>query len=159
MSRFGEGHVVVEGDAALLERLLPAVPGHVRAVVTDDASASAALLLALDGGLLLVHAPQGSATVDVLCDDLRRLARVDVVRAGDEVPAPRTSAEGDLVDDDGAAILRLLADGLTLGQAATRLGLSRRTADRRLAAAREALGARSTAEAVAVWSSSRPAGS
>jgi DNA-binding NarL/FixJ family response regulator len=37
---------------------------------------------------------------------------------------------------------------MTLGQAATELGLSRRTADRRLAEARLALGARRTTEAV-----------
>jgi DNA-binding CsgD family transcriptional regulator len=45
--------------------------------------------------------------------------------------------------------LSLLSDGFTLGEASARLGISRRTADRRLADARRALGAERTAEAVA----------
>jgi DNA-binding CsgD family transcriptional regulator len=45
-------------------------------------------------------------------------------------------------------LLELLADGQALGEAAETLHVSRRTADRRLAAAREKLGVHSTAEAV-----------
>jgi DNA-binding NarL/FixJ family response regulator len=47
------------------------------------------------------------------------------------------------------ALLALLAEGLTLGEAAWQLGLPRRTADRRLADARRALGTDRTAEAIA----------
>jgi DNA-binding NarL/FixJ family response regulator len=50
--------------------------------------------------------------------------------------------------DELGSLIALLARGMTLGQAATELGLSRRTADRRLAEARLALGARRTTEAV-----------
>jgi DNA-binding NarL/FixJ family response regulator len=46
------------------------------------------------------------------------------------------------------ALLGQLLGGATLGQAARALHLSRRTADRRLAAARAALEARTTAEAL-----------
>jgi DNA-binding NarL/FixJ family response regulator len=53
------------------------------------------------------------------------------------------------MEDDARAILRRLASGQTLGQAAAELGLSRRTADRRLARARRALGADRTVVAVA----------
>jgi len=62
---------------------------------------------------------------------------------------------------DARAIIGLLAEGHSLGQAARLLGLSRRTADRRLAAARSALGAERTTEAVARaqrmgWLGARP---
>jgi DNA-binding CsgD family transcriptional regulator len=54
------------------------------------------------------------------------------------------------IDDDGRAILAPLAVGRTLGAIARELHLSRRTADRRLAEARAALGAERTTQAVAL---------
>lgn len=45
-------------------------------------------------------------------------------------------------------LLELLADGLSVGQAAQELGFSRRTADRRLRAIRARLGVATTVEAV-----------
>jgi DNA-binding NarL/FixJ family response regulator len=45
-------------------------------------------------------------------------------------------------------LLGLLADGMSVGHAARELGVSRRTADRRLRAIRECLGVASTAEAI-----------
>ena len=42
-------------------------------------------------------------------------------------------------DPDGLAIVAMLARGHTLGEAADALGISRRTADRRLAAAKATL--------------------
>ena len=45
-------------------------------------------------------------------------------------------------------LLELLAGGSTLGDAATKLDLPRRTADRRLADARAKLGVETTAEAI-----------
>ena len=53
------------------------------------------------------------------------------------------------IDDDARAILARIATGRTLGAIARELGLSRRTADRRLADARAALGVERTTEAVA----------
>ena len=53
------------------------------------------------------------------------------------------------IDADARAILARLATGRTLGAIAHELGLSRRTADRRLAVARATLGAARTTEAVA----------
>ena len=81
------------------------------------------------------------ATIDRLVDDLRRLGPVEH-RIVAEEPAQA-------IDPEGRAILALLAEGLTLGQAAAHLGVPRRTADRRLAAARRALGTERTAEALA----------
>lgn len=54
-----------------------------------------------------------------------------------------------VLQPDGRAILGLLAEGSTLGAAAATLGMSRRTADRRLAEARAALQVERTVEAVA----------
>jgi DNA-binding CsgD family transcriptional regulator len=79
--------------------------------------------------------------IDQLCDDLRRLGDLDH-RVGPS-PVPGLSLEQ-------RALLAQLLAGATLGQAARTLHLSRRTADRRLAAARTALGARSTAEALRI---------
>jgi DNA-binding CsgD family transcriptional regulator len=52
------------------------------------------------------------------------------------------------IDPDGTSLLALLLQGRSLGEAAPLLHLSRRTADRRLAAARVALGVATTAEAL-----------
>jgi DNA-binding NarL/FixJ family response regulator len=49
--------------------------------------------------------------------------------------------------DDEVALLRLLADGNTVAGAALLLGVSRRTATRRLQALRERIGVRTNAEA------------
>jgi DNA-binding NarL/FixJ family response regulator len=53
-----------------------------------------------------------------------------------------------LLGAEERSLLEHLAAGLSLAEAARRLHLSRRTADRRLQAARQALGAASTAEAL-----------
>ena len=110
--------------------------------VTDDESASAAVLAALDGARLLVNLRlTGSARVRFV-DDLGRVGSVDH-RIG---PTPL-----DELSADELAVLRELATGASLGEVADRLHLSRRTADRRLASARSVLGATSTAEAVATY--------
>ena len=59
----------------------------------------------------------------------------------------RRHLEGAL-DDEQRRLLRLLCHGLSVAEAARRLHLSRRTAERRLASARAALGAATNAEAV-----------
>ena len=109
-------------------------------VVADDASAADAVLSAVAGQGLLVEATAHRAVVDRLCDDLRRLGRLD----------HRVEA-GPVLSQDQHALLGLLAAGTTLGAAAERLHLSRRSADRRLAGARDVLGADSTPAALAAW--------
>jgi DNA-binding NarL/FixJ family response regulator len=52
------------------------------------------------------------------------------------------------LDEEQRQLLQLLADGLSLAEAAAFLHLSRRTAERRLTEARGALGVTTTAEAV-----------
>lgn len=116
--------------------------------VTTPRDAANALLAALDGcGLLLVVTADADAeTRDRLVDDLRRLGPVEHVDSSTGV-----SAIGDgPLSEEGRAILALLAEGFTLGEAATQLALSRRTADRRLSEARAALGVSRTTEAIAI---------
>ena len=121
-------------------------PGVVcRGRVDDEPSARSALQAALTGADLLVEARADAVLVDRLCDDLSRLGRVEL----------RTRADDELVrlarlTDDGIAVLELLAVGLSLGEAGIRLHLSRRTTDRRLSEAKQALGIRGTVEAVAL---------
>ena len=88
MRGFGSGHVVVEGTPDLVEAAQAALPGAPRSPITvsDAASASAVLLAALDGSPLLVHAAASREVVDRLCDDLRRLDRVDLVSRADQLP-------------------------------------------------------------------------
>lgn len=114
-------------------------------VVADAASAAEALLAALDGCGLLVEAVADRVTIDRLVDDLRRIGPVDHVVAGESAASPAEP----VVPPEARAILGLLAEGHSLGEAAAILGLSRRTADRRLGDARRALGVTRTTEAIA----------
>jgi DNA-binding CsgD family transcriptional regulator len=119
----------------------PAPPGAVRVgAVTDAASAAQAVLAAVRGCDLVVLGTGERAVIDQLCDDLRRLGRLEHV-VGPESARPLLGAEE-------RELLARLGAGASLGEAARALHMSRRTADRRLAAARRALGVRSTSEAV-----------
>jgi DNA-binding NarL/FixJ family response regulator len=110
-------------------------------VVTDAAAASHAVLAALAGDGLLLVATADREVVDRLCEDLRRFGAVRHVVAGAEPPPG--------LADEQRALLRLLLAGETLGAAAVRLHLSRRTADRRMAEVRRHYGVTSTAAALA----------
>jgi len=110
-------------------------------VVDSHDAAASALLAALGGSGLVVHAIADRSVIDRLVDDLRRLAPVDH-RIGEPAMGPAIGSEA-------RAILGLLAEGHSLGEAADLLGLPRRTADRRLAEGRRALGVERTTEAIA----------
>ena len=108
--------------------------------VESAEDAAAALLAVVSGAGVVIEARAEREIIDRLCDDLRRFGRIDHRTA---------SRRGRLrLDPDEVALLRLLLDGRTLGDAAAELGLSRRTADRRLSAARRRLGVATTAEAL-----------
>ncbi len=110
-------------------------------VVADLAGAADAILAVLDGAGLIVDASADRDVIDRFVDDLRRVGPVEHRDAtADRQPSA--------LEDDARSLLALLADGYSLGEAAAELGLSRRTADRRLAAIRSALGADRTAEAL-----------
>ncbi|GAA3827164.1 hypothetical protein [Nocardioides panacisoli] len=106
----------------------------------DDAAV--ALFTAIEGvGLLVDAASAPRPVVDRLCDDLRRLGHLD----------HRVSGGGPMLTAEERVLMDLLAGGSTLGAAADALHLSRRSADRRLAAARTKLGADATGAAIAAY--------
>jgi DNA-binding CsgD family transcriptional regulator len=109
-------------------------------VVAGAEDAGHALLAVLGGAGLVVHGLAPRDVLDRLLDDLRHVGPVEHRR--------RLGATGPTLDPDELQILRLLSEGWRLGSVATELGLSRRTADRRLASARRALGVERTVEAV-----------
>lgn len=109
-------------------------------VVTSDALAAAALTAALAGQGLVVRVDAARDVLDRFLGDLRHLGPVDAW-SGAITATPQLEAED-------RAILGLLAEGHSLGEAAALLGLSRRTADRRLARGRRVLGAQRTTEAI-----------
>lgn len=111
-------------------------------VVATHADAVLALRAAVGGAGVVVVGRASRDTLDRLVDDLRRIGPVEHVT--DDGPPPPA------VDDAQRRLLLLLSEGWTLGEAATELGLARRTADRRLEAARRALGAERTADALAM---------
>jgi len=150
--------IVVEGpDAAVADALaevrsdgwtivsgwrLPAGPDRVvcTGTVSSAEDAAAALLAAVGGAGLVVAARAERDVLDRLCEDLRRLGRVDH-RTASAPRRPRLTAEE-------RSLVELLLEGRTLGEAARRLSISRRTADRRLASVRRSLGVETTAEAL-----------
>jgi hypothetical protein len=109
--------------------------------VRNEADAGAVVLAALEGAAVTVDSATDPTLVERIQNDLRRLGRADAVRLEPVVPAAALAP-------DGLHLLGLLVEGMSLGEAAGSLHLSRRTADRRLAAARLALGVATTAEAL-----------
>jgi DNA-binding NarL/FixJ family response regulator len=107
--------------------------------VRNDADASAAVLAAVWGTGVVVRARASRDVLDRLCEDLRRIGPVEHFTG----PRPKQT-----LDAEQRSLLALLVHGCSLGEAASQLHLSRRTADRRLAAAREALGVETTAQAL-----------
>ena len=148
--------IVVEGSAAayaaarasvtatgwtIVEGCRSARRGTVCAAVVDgEEAARSVVLAAVAGAGAVVHGLAPRDVLDRLCDDLRRLGPFEH-RVGEPESAPALGS-------DERALLQLLLDGSSLGAAAHALHISRRTADRRLASARQALGAATTAEAV-----------
>ncbi len=108
--------------------------------VAGAEDAAAALLAVVAGAGIVVDGRADRETLDRLCEDLRRLGTLDH-RTSDASRRPRLTREQ-------RALVDLLMEGRTLGEAAHQLNLSRRTADRRLAAVRDLLGVETTAEAL-----------
>ena len=123
--------------------------------VSSPADAGAALLCAARGARLVVAVTE--ALLPSVYDDLRRSGGVEYAAAASAgTGAAGTRAAGTptagLLTDDQVVLLTLLAAGHSLTESAQQLFLSQRTAERRLAAARDALGAASTAEALVRFS-------
>jgi DNA-binding NarL/FixJ family response regulator len=109
--------------------------------VADADGAAAAVLAAARGTGLLACLTAPPEVADRFLADLRRLGPIARPGAPERRPASPLTAEQ-------RELLAQLAEGRSLAQAARLLHLSQRTAERRLAAARKALGARTTAEAL-----------
>ena len=99
-----------------------------------------AVLAAARGSDLVVAVEPGELR-DAALDALGRVAVVET--DGEMLFGPVAELE-----PEGRRMLELLASGVTIADAAEALHISRRTADRVLARARQSLGARTTAQAV-----------
>ena len=108
--------------------------------VDDDLAAAAALLAALDGHGLLVHATCAS--------DVRHRLLADLGRIGSVTHHVRPVEAATAMAPEALSLLALVARGHSVSEAARGLGISRRTADRRLADARAGMGVTTTAGAV-----------
>jgi DNA-binding NarL/FixJ family response regulator len=106
-----------------------------RVWTSDDARE--VLLAAARGVAAVIEVRLPADAADQFLDDLGRLT----------TPAATMSTAA--LERDHLELLRALAAGATLTSAAKELGLSRRTAVRRIGEARERLGVATTAEAVA----------
>lgn len=133
---------VREAGWRLTEGWENACAGEVRVgEIATAADAAAALLAVVTGAGLVAHMRAERELVDRICDDLRRFGDVDYRTASTPRRPRLTSEQRQLVD--------LLAEGMTLGEAARRLNLSRRTADRRLEQARHTFAVETTAQLLA----------
>lgn len=153
--------VVVEGDLDRLQTYLDAQARkpsrgspEVSNAVTDPPAAdprlvrcseeaARALDAAIHGEEFVVAVPSIDA-FSAFLDDLSHLGSVRFVGRDDAIE------RDDPLDDEQRHLLNLLSEGSSIVEAGAQMHLSRRTASRRLAAARLALGARTTAEAVSI---------
>ena len=103
-------------------------------------AAAAALLAASRGAGIVAAAPSSPDLLARFLDDLRRLGRVEY-RPPDRPERPTLTPEQ-------RRLLEELSRGTSMAEAARRLHISKRTAERRLATAKVALGARTTTEAL-----------
>ena len=108
-------------------------------VLRGREDAAAALIAAARGAGVAVALAAEPPVADRFLEDLRHVGPV----------AYRSGAEPGL-EDEQAELLELLAEGRSLAEVARRLHVPQRTAERRLAAAKRALGVASTAEALLV---------
>src|SRR5262249_9151274 len=131
----GSGRAYSPAPPELGDRSTPVFTGAIR----HAGDAAEALLAAVGGRGIVVHALAERDVIDRLVDDLRRLGPVDH-RTGEPAPGPGLTA-------DERKLLDALASRKTLGGAPAELHPSRRSADRPLAAARHKLGAAPTAQA------------
>ncbi len=119
--------------------------------VSDMDTAALAVLAAARGAAVVVITDEQSDAGRAVAADLARIG--PVTRGSSTDPAPDTDAGADRPDelplsDEQRALLTRLAAGETIAAAAESEFLSLRTANRRIAEARKALGVRTTREAV-----------
>ena len=150
------------GGAVQTNLQLPVVPWSLVAAdltcvatVSGPGDAAEAIVAALRGVSLVLfvgHDASWAGRVDFL-EDLDRLRSI-APDGPSSAPAALLAPMPEIGPDQGD-ILELLAEGLSLPEAAGRLFLSLRTTERRLSAAKRLLGVRSTAEAVVAFVAGR----
>ena len=134
------GWAVIHGWGAPLGRERVVCTG----MITSADDARRALLAAISGAGLVLGVRADRETIDRFLDDLRRLGPVaHLTGAGPPGELARL-----LLTSQQRALLALLGEGLSVGEASLSLGLTRASAGRRLAAARTALGVNSTGSAI-----------
>ena len=119
--------------------------------IIDDVDAAQAAIVAVARGVgLSIAVSLAAGPRQRFLEDLHKVAGIVDVVAPDGTPAAVTIGElhGRLLD--------ALAAGATVTAAAAQLNVSRRTANRLLAEARDALGIQTTAAAVSRWAEVRP---
>lgn len=128
--------------------------------VADDEAVAGAVLAAARGAGVVATADADSPAGQALLADLARIGPVRrTPRTGDGDGGPPGAEPGPSEGDglpltaEQRALLDRLAAGDSIAAAAAAEFLSLRTANRRIAAAREALGVRTTRQAVLVWAS------
>ena len=109
--------------------------------IEAPADVSAALLSVARGAGLVAVLRCDSNTRRSFLHDLRRVGLIELRKEEELSPILKLSEEQ-------MELIEYLATGSTVGQAATRVNRSRRTADRLLASARVALNVKTNAEAV-----------
>lgn len=114
--------------------------------IESDADAQDALLAATRGCGLVVLLTSDEPWAVAFAADVGRVA---------EQRAPAEQVSRLPLEDKQREVLELLADGHSIGEAARRLFVSLRTANRRLSDAREALGVSTTREAVLIYARHR----
>jgi DNA-binding CsgD family transcriptional regulator len=116
------------------------------AIATED-DARVALVGVVRGAGLLVHVDRSASWAGTFLADL---ARLTAPVAAEPAPEQRGAPDG-ILSPEQRQILDLLAGGASIAQAARQLFWSLRTANRRVAAARDALGVSTTQEAVVAY--------
>lgn len=109
--------------------------------IEEPADVSAALLSVARGAGLVAVLRCDASTRRSFLHDLRRVGLIELRNEEELSPILKLSEEQ-------LELIEYLATGSTVGQAATRINRSRRTADRLLASAREELNVKTNAEAV-----------
>jgi DNA-binding NarL/FixJ family response regulator len=118
--------------------------------VADVDTAELALLAAARGAGVVAIADPASETGRALLADLARIGPVSTDPDADDSDRRRRPGSPQLAPEQ-RALLDRLANGETIAAAAAAEFLSLRTANRRIAEAREALGVRTTREAVLAY--------
>ena len=119
--------------------------------VSDADTAELAVLAAVRGAAVIVITDPDADLGRAVLADLTRLGPVGRDGGAEPDPAPAGPGPGTVLLEEQRALLERLANGETIAAAAAAEFLSLRTANRRIAQAREALGVRTTREAVLAY--------